>query len=204
MEAALTCLAVAHDQGLQYVHTPFLTLQHSVSPARANEFLGLDGLSHCWPRVDPAAAAPRCGKCAPTKLEPGSPYAIGSKYIIEETGKQCSESTSRDRSFLSDPRRYATCDDRTIHCKWPRIESPNGPILNSAELIPTLTLDLSSRRRLPLLRLFLVHHRAPSPRTGLVPIVAIPSSRLPGRRRRQALVVRGKYSLEQSLAWSLE
>ena len=125
MEAALTCLAVAHDQGLQYVHTPFLTLQHSVSPARANEFLGLDRLSHCWPSAEPAAAAPRCGKCAPTKLEPGSPYAIGSKYIIEETGKQCSESTSRDRSFLSDPRRYATCDDRTIHCEWPRIESPN-------------------------------------------------------------------------------
>lgn len=117
MEAALTCLAAAHDQELHYVHTPFLTLQHGVSAARANDFLGLSLLRHCWPQTVAAAAVPRCGKCGPAKLEPGSPYAMGSKYIVEETGKQCADSTSRNKSFLADIRTLATCDARTVHCE---------------------------------------------------------------------------------------
>ena len=186
MEAALTCLAVAHDQGLQYIHTPFLTLQHSVDPARANEFLGLDLLSHCWPHTTAVAAAPRCGKCAPTKLEPGSRFAIGSKYIIEETGKQCSQSTSHNRSFLVDPRRFTSCDGRTVHCALSlEIRTHGLQVAAAIHPVPRLThprlrAPLVARRHLPLLRLLLVHLRASSQCAGLVSHLTLPTGCLLG------------------------
>ena len=115
MEAALTCLAAAHDAGMQYVHTPFYTLQHLVSPSRANAFLGLDLLRHCWPRAEVAKAAPRCGKCAPAALKEPTPFQLSSKYIIEDTTKQC-DGESRSKSFLAEASR-SLCprDGRTLH-----------------------------------------------------------------------------------------
>ena len=116
MEAALTCLAAAHDQGIQYVHTPFFVLQHLVSPARANEFLGLDLLRHCWPRAEVAKATSRCGKCAPEALKQPTPFRISHKYIIEDTTKQCDGRGSQN-SFFAGHRSRNLChrDGRTLH-----------------------------------------------------------------------------------------
>ena len=39
MEAALSCIAAAHDLGVAYVHTPFSKLEHNTKPSRANRLL---------------------------------------------------------------------------------------------------------------------------------------------------------------------
>ena len=41
VEAAFTCIGVAGSQGLAYAHAPFTHLEHGISPARAEEFIGL-------------------------------------------------------------------------------------------------------------------------------------------------------------------
>ena len=103
MEAALTCIAAAHELSgsLQYVHMPFHTLQHGVDVQAANEFLGLDLLhERCWPVVRASKTTRRCGKCAPEALEQPTRFRLSPKYIIDDTSKQC-DSAGAEKTWLA-------------------------------------------------------------------------------------------------------
>lgn len=88
IEASLTCIASAHDLGLQYVHMPILKLEHHTQASHANRVLGLGRLSSrsCWPTAHATRAAPNCGKCPPAAVEPSS-YKL-SPFKSELVGKE--------------------------------------------------------------------------------------------------------------------
>ena len=118
IEASLSCVAAAHDLGVQYVHMPFLKLEHHTSAGHANRFLGMDFLAErCrWPTVRATKAESNCGKCPPAAVVPSTFKLVPFKSDLVGKEDCAAGRASADwlGDLLQDPARCAQ-DGGSLH-----------------------------------------------------------------------------------------